>query len=353
MAKQKQDKSQQTEAKSSKTGGLGLFLLLLLIGMAVTAFVGYQTLMQPFQLKENQQSISIKTGDTYSRLIDRIATEQNVKFPIVLKLYQKMMLKTSLKAGIYEVKPNMNIKQVLDLVSNAKNVQLNRITVVEGTNFKQLVQMLKKDSLVTNTILDLPAEQILPKLNIPYSHPEGLFAPNTYFYQKGETDVRILTDLYQRQQQILQQEWAKRDTDLPYKTPYEALIMASIIDKESNVDAELAEVSGVFYRRLKIGMKLQTDPTVIYGMGDRYQGNITKQDLRTPTAYNTYTIYGLPPTPIALPSQKAIHAALHPNKNSKTLYFVATGKGGHKFSETLEQHNQAVAEYLAVIRGKE
>lgn len=336
-----------------KVGCLPLILGIMSLAIGVGGVLTYHTLNQTFQLKPNQQTISIKTGDNYSRLIDRMSQEQQVKFPIILKLYQKIMIKTSLKAGIYEVQPNMTLKQVLDLVSNSKNVQLNRIAVIEGTTFKQLIQMLKKDPLITHTILDLPYTEILKKLEIPYAHPEGLFAPDTYFYQKGETDVRILTDLYHRQQQILNAEWEKRDTDLPYKSAYEALIMASIIDKESNIDAELAQVSGVFYRRLKMGMRLQTDPTVIYGMGDKYQGNITKQDLRTPTAYNTYTINGLPPTPIALPSQKAIHAALHPDKQSKAIYFVATGKGGHTFSETLEQHNQAVAEYLSVIRNRE
>ncbi|MDO4223578.1 MAG: endolytic transglycosylase MltG [Acinetobacter sp.] len=331
------------------TLGLGVFAGL---GVAVAAYIGYSNLAQPYK-SNAEKTISIKHGDSYSRFIDRIAKEQQVAMPVVLKIYQKFFIQDSLKAGIYEVKDGMSIKDVLQLVSDSNNVQLNRIVVVEGTTFKQLIQTLKKDPLVKKTVVDLPTEQLLKTLNITETHPEGLFAPDTYFFEKGETDQRILLDLYQRQKKVLDDEWQKRDSDLPYKTPYEALIMASIIDKETNVDSELAQVSGVFYRRLKIGMKLQTDPTVIYGMGDRYNGNITKADLRTPTAYNTYTINGLPPTPISLPSKRAIHAALHPDKNSKAIFFVATGKGGHKFSETLEQHDQAVAEYLQVLKDRE
>ncbi|MBL8320970.1 MAG: endolytic transglycosylase MltG, partial [Acinetobacter sp.] len=174
---------------------------------------------------------------------------------------------------------------------------------------------------------------------------------DTYFFAKGESDKKILKDLYLRQMKALDQAWANRAPDLPYKDKYEALIMASIVEKETSLDSELEQVSGVFARRLKLGMRLQTDPTVIYGMGDKYAGNITRQDLRTPTPYNTYTISGLPPTPIALPSKKAIEAAMHPDQSSN-IYFVATGNGGHKFTATLQDHNRAVQEYLAVMRSK-
>lgn len=356
LSHQEQSNPSQDPAKKGlgKYIKIGLAVVLLgTVGLAITGFfLAKETLLKPYQMKSQPETISIKQGDSYYRFIDRIAEEQGVKYPIFLRLYQKFWVKQALKAGIYEVKPNMNMMQVVAMVSNPEHVQMNRILVIEGTTFKQLIETLKKDPLVQKTILDLPTDELLKELNIPETHPEGLFAPDTYFFNRNETDKRILTDLYQRQKQILAKEWEKRDPDLPYKTPYEALIMASIIDKETNVDAELKQVSGVFYRRLNMGMKLQTDPTVIYGMGEKYKGNITREDLRTPTPYNTYTITGLPPTPIALPSQKAIEAALHPDKQSKAIYFVATGKGGHKFSETLDQHNQAVQEYLTVIRSK-
>jgi UPF0755 protein len=261
------------------------------------------------------------------------------------------VIQDSLKAGVYEVTENMSVRNVLDMIADAKNAQMNRILVIEGTTFKQLIQRLQKDELVTQEVSHLPYDQLLKALNIPYQHPEGLFAPDTYFFAKGETDKNILIDLYQRQMKALDAAWHNRAEDLPYKTPYEALIMASIIEKETSIESELEQVSGVFARRMKIGMRLQTDPTVIYGMGDNYNGNITRKDLRTPTAYNTYTINGLPPTPIALPSKKAIEATMHPD-NSDALYFVATGNGGHQFSATLAEHNRAVQEYLQVLRAK-
>lgn len=295
--------------------------------------------------------LSITSGETYSGFIDRLAKEGKISFPVVLKLYQKFMIHDSMKAGVYEIEQGMSVREVLEMLSDADNAQMNRVLVIEGTTFKQLITALKNDKNVKNTILDLPDDQLMKALGIPYGHSEGLFAPNTYFFAKGETDKKILTDLYHRQMKALDAAWANRAPNLPYKDKYEALIMASIVEKETSLDSELTQVSGVFVRRLKIGMRLQTDPTVIYGMGNNYKGNITREDLRTPTAYNTYTINGLPPTPIALPSQKAIEAALHPD-DSNNIYFVATGNGGHKFTASLQAHNQAVQEYLSVLRSK-
>ena len=322
---------------------LGIFLV---VGMIL-----WSSLFKDYPVEGQKQLLAINDGDTYSRFIDRLAEEDHVNFPIVLKLYQRVMIHDSMKKGVYEVRQGMSVRQVMELIANAENAQMNRILVIEGTTFKQLIDALKKDELVTKEVSHLPYDQMLKALNIPFTHPEGLFAPNTYFFAKGETDRKILTDLYQRQMKSLDDAWNNRAADLPYKNKYEALIMASIIEKETNVDAELEQVSGVFVRRLKLGMRLQTDPTVIYGMGDRYQGNITRQDLRTPTPYNTYTMSGLPPTPIALPGQKAIQAAMHPDQ-SDNIYFVATGNGGHKFSTNLQDHNRAVQEYLNVLRMK-
>lgn len=327
-------------------------LLLIAVSILVLVMVVlWSSLFKSYPIEGKKQLLAINSGDTYSGFIDRLAKDDIANFPILLKLYQKIFIHDTLKAGVYEVHEGMSIRQVLDMISNVDNAQMNRILVIEGTTFKQLVEALKKDVLVKKEVSNLPMDQLLKALEIPYDHAEGLFAPDTYFFAKGESDKKILTDLYKRQMKTLDEAWANRAANLPYKDKYEALIMASIIEKETNVDRELEQVSGVFARRLQLGMRLQTDPTVIYGMGDKYTGNISRQDLRTPTAYNTYTINGLPPTPIALPSKKAIEATMHPD-NSKNIYFVATGNGGHTFSETLEQHNQAVQEYLSVLKTK-
>ncbi|OTG55553.1 hypothetical protein B9T36_18225 [Acinetobacter sp. ANC 4204] len=327
-------------------------LLLIAVSILVLVMVVlWSSLFKSYPIEGKKQLLAINSGDTYSGFIDRLAKDDIANFPIILKLYQKIFIHDTLKAGVYEVHEGMSIRQVLDMISNVDNAQMNRILVIEGTTFKQLVEALKKDVLVKKEVSNLPMDQLLKALEIPYDHAEGLFAPDTYFFAKGESDKKILMDLYKRQMKTLDEAWANRAANLPYKDKYEALIMASIIEKETNVDRELEQVSGVFARRLQLGMRLQTDPTVIYGMGDKYTGNISRQDLRTPTAYNTYTINGLPPTPIALPSKKAIEATMHPD-NSKNIYFVATGNGGHTFSETLEQHNQAVQEYLSVLKTK-
>lgn len=349
MSASKSTRKKKNKAKSAfpLKGVLVVVLGLVLI----LAVILKSSLFRDYPVEGKKQMLAISAGDTYSGFIDRLAKEGHVSFPILLKVYQRFIIHDTMKAGVYEVTQGMSVRQVLEMLSNAENAQMNRILVIEGTTFKQLINNLKKDSNVTKTILDLPQDQLLKELDIPYSHPEGLFAPDTYFFAKGETDKKILTDLYHRQMKSLDEAWANKAANLPYKDKYEALIMASIIEKETSLDRELEQVSGVFVRRLKIGMRLQTDPTVIYGMGDRYTGNITRNDLRTPTAYNTYTINGLPPTPIALPSKKAIEAAMHPD-DSKNIYFVATGNGGHKFSASLAEHNRAVQDYLSVLRSK-
>lgn len=345
-------KSKAKKNNTAKFSSLFKGIAFVLIGLAlILVLVLKSSLWKDYPVDGQKQLLAIGSGETYSGFIDRLAKGKQVSFPIILKLYQRILIHDTMKAGVYEVRQGMSIRQVLDMISNAENAQMNRILVIEGTTFKQLIDALKKDDLVTKEVSHLPTAQLLKELNIPFSHPEGLFAPDTYFFAKGETDRKILTNLYQRQMKALDQAWEKRVTDLPYQNKYEALIMASIIEKETSVDSELEQVSGVFVRRLKIGMRLQTDPTVIYGMGDSYNGNITRKDLRTPTPYNTYTMFGLPPTPIALPSKKAIEAAMHPD-NSDNLYFVATGNGGHTFTTNLNDHNKAVQEYLTILRSK-
>lgn len=339
------------KTQKNKSPVLKGFMIILVGVILLVTVVLRASLWKDYPVQSDKALLSISNGDNYSAFIERLNKENVISFPIVLKLYQKFMIHDSMKAGVYEVTQGMTVADVMRMVANTENAQMNRILVIEGTTFKDLIENLKKDDLVTKELVYLSTAEILRELNIPFNHPEGLFAPNTYFFAKGETDRKILTDLYQYQMRNLDRAWENRAPDVPYQNKYDALIMASIIEKETNVDSELEQVSGVFARRLKMGMRLQTDPTVIYGMGDAYKGNITRQDLRTPTPYNTYTISGLPPTPIALPSQKAIEAAMHPDQ-SDNIYFVATGNGGHKFSANLQDHNKAVQEYLTVLRSK-
>jgi len=349
-AKSKPKSKKNTSDKTGNKIYKGIIIVLVMILVIVTIILK-MSIFKSYPVEGAKQKLSITNGETYTGFIDDLAKENKVSFPIVLKLYRKLFIHDTMKAGVYEVKQGMSVRQVLEMISNVENAQMSRLLVIEGTTTKQLITSLKNDPLIEKSVVHLPPAEMLKALNIPYDHPEGLFAPDTYFFDKGESDKKILTDLYQRQMKILDEAWEKRAPNLPYKDKYEALIMASIIEKETSVDRELRQVSGVFYRRLKLGMRLQTDPTVIYGMGDKYQGKISKQDLRTPTAYNTYTINGLPPTPIALPSKKAIEATMHPD-DSDNIYFVATGNGGHKFSANLDDHNRAVREYIEVMRAK-
>jgi UPF0755 protein len=220
------------------------------------------------------------------------------------------------------------------------------ITFPEGWSFKQLLQEIQDNPYLEKTLGTMDFQSIMARLDSSYKHPEGLFFPDTYFFDKNTTDFSILKKAHDKMQLILQTEWENKEKDLPLENAYHALILASIIEKETGAAVERPQIAGVFTRRLRKGMLLQTDPTVIYGMGDSYKGNIRYKDLRRPTAYNTYVIKGLPPTPIAMPGREAINAALHPAKG-KSLYFVAKGKGAgtHVFSATLREHNNAVNKY--------
>lgn len=340
------------QKKKSKTNAWAkkIFGILLLLG-AFCIWVFTSSIYRQYPVENQVQLITISKGESYSSFIDQLAKNDTVNFPIVLKAYQRFFIQDSLKAGVYEVQKGMSVREVLVMLSDSNNAQMNRVVVIEGTTFKQLKKSLNDNPHVKKTILHLSDAEILKHIGAEYSHPEGLFAPDTYFFAKGETDLNILKNLYQLQMKNLDDAWSKRKDNLPYKNKYEMLTMASIVEKETAIEDERTKVAGVFISRLEIGMRLQTDPTVIYGMGDRYNGNITKNDLRTPTPYNTYTIYGLPPTPIALPSKRSMLAAVNPDSH-KYLYFVATGHGGHKFSETYAEHQKAVADYLKVLREK-
>jgi len=228
-------------------------------------------------------------------------------------------------------------------------VQMHAFTIVDGWTFNQMRDAIAQTDIFAHTTGELSGEELMSRLGRPGVHPEGRFFPETYHLARGTTDLAFMERAMVAMDEALEGAWDARDTGLPYDTPDDALTMASIIEKETALPDERAIIAGVFVRRLQKRMRLQTDPTVIYGLGDGFDGDIRSADLKTDTPYNTYTRHGLPPTPIALPGIFALEAAVHPSAGS-ALYFVATGDGQHVFAETLEEHNRNVAQYQK--RGK-
>ncbi len=321
-------------------------LLLLLIVMVVMAIFWAkrdyeQTLSRP--VVTDSDVFVIKKGESFRQITRRLQQKWAVNpywFRVIA--YQKKVT-NQLKAGEYVLQPGMTLPDILAVFVSGKARQY-AITFPEGWTFKQIRQRLLEEKNLRHTLDKLDDQALLKRLGSSYSHPEGLFFPETYFFEKNTFDLELLKRAYQKMQQVLQQEWVKRQPGLPLETPYQALILASIVEKETGKPSERAMIAGVFIRRLRKGMLLQTDPTVIYGMGERYQGNIRRKDLKQATPYNTYVIKGLPPTPIAMPGREAIHAVMHPAAGN-SLYFVASGDGGHVFSATLREHVNAVNKY--------
>lgn len=247
-----------------------------------------------------------------------------------------------LKAGEYLISPELNTFQLFKLMQAGK-VRLYKITLVEGLNFKQMMKLVNKSKNLTHQLVGLSGVQIMQKIGHGGEHPEGRFFPDTYRFPKDMSDIDLLKKAYNEMQKRLTRSWAKRDKNLPLKSAYEILILASIVEKESAIAEERSRIAGVFVNRLRKGMRLQTDPTVIYGLGDKYKGNIRFKHLRRDTPYNTYTRKGLPPTPIAMPGQGALDAVAHPEL-TPSIYFVANSdkSGRHIFSTTLKDHEHAV-----------
>lgn len=318
----------------------------LILGGLVFAFAGWQqreALEQPLVLTE-EQLLDVPAGSTPGGLLNRLEEEGVIQGAFWLRQYWRFNLAgQSLHSGEYRMAPGMNAAQLLGLWQRAEVVQYS-LTLVEGWNFRQLRTALAKQVKLEQTLADASDDELMKRLGLEGQHPEGRFFPDTYRYVRGMRDIDLLKQAHQRLEQVLQDEWEKRADKLPYADPYQALIMASMVEKETGVPSERGQIAGVFVRRLQMGMLLQTDPTVIYGLGERYAGRITRAHLREATPYNTYVIAGMPPTPIAMVGREAIHAAMHPVEG-KSLYFVARGDGSHVFSESLAAHNQAVREY--------
>ncbi|EFE94088.1 endolytic transglycosylase MltG [Serratia odorifera] len=269
-------------------------------------------------------------------------------FPWLLKLEPEL---AEFKAGTYRFTPGMTVRQMLELLASGKEAQFSA-RFIEGSRLSDWLQVLQQSPYLKHTLAGKSEAQIAEALGLPADvKPEGRLYPDTYAYTAGMTDIALLKRAHLRMVKSLEDAWQGRDTSLPYKTPEQLLTMASIVEKETAVPEERTKVASVFVNRMRIGMRLQTDPTVIYGMGAGYNGNISRKDLETPTPYNTYVINGLPPTPIAMPSQASLEAAAHPAK-TPYLYFVADGKGGHTFTTNLASHNKAVRLYRQALKEK-
>ncbi len=248
-----------------------------------------------------------------------------------------------LQAGEYRFQPGTTPDRIIAKLVTGNVVQ-HHVTLVEGWDFRQVMYTLEHQPALKHTLAGLSPEQIMARLGHPRQKPQGRFFPDTYAFPRGTADVDILRRAYRKMQTVLHQEWGRRQPGLPLKTPYQALTLASIIEKETGKPGERARVAGVFIRRLRLGMPLQTDPTVIYGLGASYHGKLHAADLRRNTPYNTYIHKGLPPTPISIPGRAAIHAALHPTAGD-ALYFVSKGNGSHAFAATLKEHDAQVRRY--------
>ncbi|SEK34919.1 UPF0755 protein [Pseudomonas agarici] len=319
----------------------GLVLAGLVLGGS--AWKIHSALEQTLDLTQ-EQLLDVPTGATPIGTFNRMEADGTLRDAFWLRLYWRFNLAgVPLHGGEYRLTPGMNVRALLGLWQRGEVVQYS-LTLVEGWNFRQVRSALAKNDKLQQTLSELSDAEVMSKLGHFGVFPEGRFFPDTYRFVRGMSDVELLEKAYDRLDSVLDQEWQKRAADAPYANPYQALIMASLVEKETGVPQERGQIAGVFVRRMQIGMLLQTDPTVIYGLGERYTGKLTRAHLREANPYNTYLNAGLPPTPIAMVGREAIHAALNPVAGS-SLYFVARGDGSHVFSDDLETHNNAVREF--------
>ncbi|PVX32073.1 UPF0755 protein [Pasteurella langaaensis DSM 22999] len=327
------------------------FLLFILIALVGVGFWGHQQIQRFIQQPvhtQPDQLLTLERGTTGKKLAVLLEREHLVNDSKWLVWALKLQPEyNNVKAGTYSLTDVKTVADLLTLLNSGKEAQL-AIRFTDGETVKQALKSLQNAPHLTHELTDKTEAEIMTLLGLPENSQgklEGWIYPDTYNYVPNSTDLALLKRAVEKMQTSLDKAWAERDEALPLANQYEMLILASIVEKESGVQAERARIASVFINRLKSQMRLQTDPTVIYGMGDSYNGNIRKKDLETPTPYNTYTIDGLPPTPIANPSESALMAVAHPEKTD-FFYFVADGSGGHKFTRTLTEHNRAVQEYL-------
>ena len=312
--------------------------------IAVGCWYFYQNYLDtPLKLDERVFILNVPKNSSLSAVTRDLGQDGYLPYPKLLMLYAKLEDTQSIQVGEYELFEEDTPRTLLSKLHGGEVVSY-RTSLIEGWTTQQMLDHLRSDSRLKDDIGDINIEDLPAILNIDIDHPEGWFYPDTYIYARGLPITALLLQAHERMQDVLHEEWIQRGFGLPYETPYEALIMASIVEKETGAAYERAQIAGVFIRRLQQGMRLQTDPTIIYGLGDEYQGNLTRAHLRQLTPYNTYMINGLTPTPIANPGRDAIRAALNPEGGS-ALYFVARGDGSHQFSDTLDEHNAAVRQF--------
>ena len=301
----------------------------------------------PLRLQPGSQALDLEVehGTTASGVAQAVvASGADVPVLLLQAWFRFSGQARLIKAGSYEIVPGTTPRRLLSMLVRGEET-LKNVTLVEGWNFSQVMQALQKAEQLTPDTLALSPEMIMEKLGRPGIHPEGRFFPDTYTYSKGSSDLALLKRAARAMDRRLEAAWSLRSPDSPLKSPDEALILASIVEKETGKPSDRAQIGGVFTNRLRIGMPLQTDPTVIYGLGARFDGNLRKRDLLQDTPYNTYTRTGLPPTPIAMPGKAALLAAVQPDA-TKALYFVSRGDGTSEFSENLDGHNRAVNKYI-------
>ena len=340
-----------------------VFLLILLLILGGVGFWGYQKLTEFVHTPVNvtqDQLLTIDRGTTGSKLAALLEQEKILEhadlLPWLLKLQPQL---NKVKAGTYSLTGVKTLQDLLDMINSGKEAQFS-VKFIEGKTFKEWRKNLENAPHLKQTLQGKSDKEIMALLDIPavakavyeWNNMDGWLYPDTYNYTPNSTDLELLKRSTIRLQKALDKAWNERDENLPLSDPYQMLILASIVEKETGVAAERPQVASVFINRLRANMKLQTDPTVIYGMGESYTGNIRKKDLETITPYNTYMIEGLPPTPIAMVSESALQAVAHPAKTD-FYYFVADGSGGHKFTRNLNEHNKAVQEYLRWYRSQQ
>lgn len=320
-----------------------LFALLALLVLAVAVFFTYWAREPLMPANAPALEFNIAPGSSVRAAMRQVRDAGVPASPVLMEILARGFGTPSLKAGSYRIEGGTSPLGLLDALARGNTIK-ESLTLIEGWNFAQMRAELNRQKYLRHDSAEMDMQALMQKVAPGYFFPEGLFYPDTYFYDRGTSDLLVMQQAHQRMLKMLDEAWAKRAPELPYSKPYDALIMASIVEKETGAAGDRTKVASVFVNRLKRGMLLQTDPTVIYGIGPSFDGNLRKVDLKTDTPYNTYMRPGLPPTPIALPGRAALEAALHPAAGD-ALFFVARGDGSSEFSSNLDDHNRAVNKY--------